>query len=185
VRLVLHDPSLVVLVGASGAGKSTLAARLFSPETILSSDSFRAAVSPAGDPGDQRVTRTAFSILHRELAKRMTAGRSTVIDATNVTAYARRSLVRRAVAAGVPAVAVVLALEPALVLGRNAPRDGRIVPSEVVGRHIRDLERSLRRGLEPEGFTAIHVLRSAGDVDALEIEWRRPPSGYSPGDGAA
>src|SRR5215213_1269156 len=177
VRLELPDPSLVVLVGAAGAGKSTLAARLFAPDLLLSSDAFRAAIS--GDPGDQRVTRSAFSILHRELARRMAAGRATVVDATNVTAYARRSLVRRAAAANVAAVALVLDLPPALVLARNATREGRIVPSEVVSGHVRDLAHSLRRGLESEGFAAVHVFRTASDVDALEVEWRDPASGYS------
>jgi len=175
VRLHLQDPSLLVLAGAAGSGKSTLAARLFTPDQVLSSDAFRAAVG--GDAGDQRVTRTAFAILHRELARRMASGRVTVVDATNVTSWARRSLVRRAVAAGVPAVAIVLDLPPELVLARNATREGCIVPTEVVRDHLDDLARSLRRGLEADGFSAIHVLRTATDVDALEVEWHPAPPG--------
>ena len=171
VRLELPDPSLVVLVGAAGAGKSTLAARLVPPDAILSSDAFRGLVS--GDETDQRVTRTAFSILHRELAKRMAARRTTVVDATSVTAYARRGLVRRATSADVPAAAIVLGLPRNLVLARNATRAGRIVPEEAVLRQLDDLERSVRRGLESEGFASIHVLRTAEDVDALVIDWRR------------
>ena len=170
MRLELRDPSLVVLVGAAGAGKSTLAARLFAPDEILSSDAFRAAVS--GDPTDQRATRTAFSILHRELGKRLAAQRLTVVDATNVTAYARRALVKRAIAAGVPAVAIVLALPEPLVLARNATRPGRIVPMAAVRRHLDDLERSMRRGLELEGFATVHLLRTADEGDDLEIERR-------------
>lgn len=166
MRLALPDPSLVVLIGAAGAGKSTLAARLFQPADILSSDAYRALV--AGDASDQRVTRVAFSILHRELARRLGAGRLTVVDATNVQTHARRSLVRRATAAGVPAFAIALNLPPALVLARNATRTGRIVPEAAVRRQIEDLDRSLRRGLEADGFAAVHVLRSVADVDALE-----------------
>ena len=169
----------MVLVGAAGSGKSTLAARAFASDQVLSSDAYRAAV--AGHPGDQRATRTAFSILHRELVKRMAARRATVVDATNVTAYARRSLVRRAAAASIPAVALVLDLPPTLVHARNATREGRIVPSEVVSRHLDDLARSLRRGLEAEGFAAVEILRSVMEVDGLEVEWRRPSSGYSHG----
>jgi predicted kinase len=168
VRLPLPDPSLVVLVGAAGSGKSTLAARLFPRDAILSSDAFRAAV--AGNEADQRATRTAFLILHRELARRLAAGRTTVVDATNVTAFARRSLVRRAAAAGVPAIAIVLDLDPALVLARNAARAGRVVPVHAVEQHQRDLARSMRRGLVDEGFAAVHVLRTPDEVDALEIE---------------
>jgi predicted kinase len=170
VRLELSNPSLVVLVGAAGSGKSTLAARLFTASQVLSSDMFREVVS--GDAADQRATRTAFSILHRELAKRMDARQTSVVDATNVTAYARRALVLRATAADVPAVAIVLALPPALVLARNATRAGRIVPEAAVRRHLDDLDRSLRRGLELERFSAVHVVRTAEDADALEIDWR-------------
>lgn len=171
MRLELSDPSLVVLIGAAGAGKSTLAARLFTPGQVLSSDVFRAAVS--GDPTDQRVTRTAFSILHRELAKRMAARRTAVVDATNVTAHARRGLVQRATASGVPAVAIALALPTALVLARNATRAGRIVPEDAVRRQLDDLDRSLRSGLNLEGFAAAHVLRTATEIEGLEIEWHR------------
>ena len=170
MRIQLPEPSLVVLVGAAGSGKSTFAARHFAPNQVLSSDGFRAAVS--GDAGDQRVTRTAFSILHRELARRLAARRTTLVDATSVTAYARRGLVRLATAAGIPAVAIVLALPRQLVLARNATRDGRIVPEEAVGRQLDDLDRSLRRGLDLEGFEAVHVLRTAAEVDDLEIDWR-------------
>jgi protein phosphatase len=167
VRLQLPEPALIVLVGAAGAGKSTLAERLFPAADVLSSDAYRALV--AGDASDQRVTRVAFSILHRELVKRMTARRTTIVDATNVTAYARRSLVRRAAAVGVPAVGIVLHLPPALVLARNATRPGRIVPEAVVRRQIDGLDRSLRRGLEADGFAALHVLRSAAQVDELQL----------------
>lgn len=171
MRLELPDPSLVVLVGAAGAGKSTLAARLFPSATILSSDALRGLIS--GDETDQRATRLAFSILHRELSKRIAARRTTVVDATNVTAWARRGLVRRATSAGVPATAIVLALPRTVVLARNATREGRIVPDAAVVRQLEDLDRSLRRGLDSEGFASISLLRSADDVDALRIEWVR------------
>lgn len=167
MRLELPDPCLVVLVGAAGAGKSTLASRLFAPGTILSSDTFRGLVS--GDPTNQRATRTAFAILHRELERRLIAQRTTVVDATNVTSFARRALVSRAIRHGVPAAAIVLDLEPALVLARNATRPGRIVPAGAVERQLRDLERSLRRGLDQEGFSAIHIIRTAQELDELTI----------------
>lgn len=162
----------MVLVGAAGSGKSTLAARLFPSDAILSSDAFRGLV--AGDEADQRATRAAFSILHRELERRLAARRTTVVDATNVTAFARRALVRRAAEAGVPAVALVLALEPRLVLARNAARGGRIVPDAAVRRHLADLDRSLRRAFEAEGFAAVHVFRGPADVDALKVDRVEP-----------
>ena len=164
----LPDPCLVVLVGAAGSGKSTLAARLFAGESVLSSDAHRAIVS--GDEADQAATKTAFSILHRRLERRLAAGQTTVVDATNVTPFARRSLVRRAAGRSIPAVAIVLALDRPLVLARNATREGRIVPSGAVQRQLDDLDRSIGGGgLEREGFAAVHVLRTAAEVDELAI----------------
>jgi predicted kinase len=172
IRIV--DPTLVVLVGAAGSGKSTLAARLFAPDEILSSDAFRAMAGARGgspgDPADQRLTRAAFSILHRELERRLRERRTTVVDATNVTAFARRSLVRRAAAANVPAVAIVLDLDDLLVLSRNATRAGRIVPEEVVRRHLADIARSARHGFADEGFDAVHPIRTAEEQGQLSIE---------------
>jgi protein phosphatase len=175
VVIRLPEPCLVVLVGAAGSGKSTLAARLFPADSVLSSDAHRGLVS--GDATDQGATRTAFAILHRRLARRLADGQTTIIDATNVTSYARRSLVRRATDHGIPAVAIVLALEPRLVLARNATRTAEFVPEAVVERHLADLERSLRRGsLEQDGFDAVHVLRSPEEIDGLAIEYVRPPT---------
>ena len=72
VRVEIPEPSVVILVGAAGAGKSTVARRLFAIDEVLSSDAFRGIV--AGDATDQSATRVAFSILHRELERRMAAG---------------------------------------------------------------------------------------------------------------
>lgn len=166
--LSLPEPCLVVLIGAAGAGKSTLAARLFPPESILSSDAYRAVVS--GDEADQRATKTAFAILNRELDRRLALGRNTVIDATSVTPFARRGLVRRASAHGVPAVAIVLDLDPSIVLGRNATRSGRVVPESAVRGQLADLARSLQPGvLDAEGFAAVHRVRSPAELDSLTL----------------
>jgi protein phosphatase len=164
----LPDPSLVVLVGAAGSGKSTLAARLFAPDQILSSDAYRGMVS--GDESDQSVTRVAFSILHRELERRLAARRTTVVDATNVERHARGQLLRRAAAHAIPAIAIVLNLEPTLVQARNATRPGRIVPSDAVERQLASLARTLRRNdLATEGFAAIHNLTSPTDVASMAV----------------
>ncbi|MBI2781183.1 MAG: AAA family ATPase [Chloroflexi bacterium] len=166
--LSLPEPCLVVLIGAAGSGKSTLAARLFPPDAVLSSDAYRAVVS--GDEADQRATRTAFAILHRELDRRLALGRTTVIDATSVTPFARRGLVRSAAARGVPAVAIVLDLDPQIVLARNAARPGRVVPADAVRRQLADLGRSLRLGvLDAEGFAAVHLVRTPAELDSLAV----------------
>jgi protein phosphatase len=166
--VTLPEPCLVVLVGAAGSGKSTLAARLFAADQILSSDAFRGVLT--GDEANQTATRAAFAMLHRALDRRLEEGLTTVVDATNVTRFARRSLVRRAEAHGVPAVAVVLDLDPTLVLARNATRAGRIVPAAAVQRHLDQLARSLRRDeLANEGFAAIHRFRHPDNVAGLSL----------------
>lgn len=166
ITLELPEPCLVVLVGAAGSGKSTLAARIFAADEILSSDAYRGIVS--GDESDQSATLAAFRRLHADLHRRLAERRTTVVDATNVTAYARRSLTRIAARHGLSAVAIVLDLAPDLVLARNATRPGRIVPMAAVEAQLRDLARSLRRGeLDSEGFATVHRLVTAAEVDAL------------------
>jgi protein phosphatase len=165
--LVLPDPCLVVLVGAAGSGKSTLAARLFAPDQVLSSDAYRRIVS--GDDGDQAATTAAFRRLHHDLHRRLAERLTTVVDAKNVTSYARRSLVRIAVKHGVPAIAIVLDLEPALVQARNATRPSRIVPSDAIDNQLRDLGRSLGGDLGSEGFERTLILHSPDEVERLAI----------------
>lgn len=171
--LILPDPSLVLLIGAAGSGKSTLARRWFAPDEILSSDALRLAI--AGDEADQRASRLAFRILHDRLAARLSAGRLTVIDATNADAGHRRPLIARARHAGIDTVALVLALPPAEVHARNAARP-RVVGAEIVDRHLAAVRRTLERDqLGREGYASIVVLRSAVEVDSLTV--RREATG--------
>ena len=175
IELVVPDPSLVVLVAAAGAGKSTFAARHFGPAEILSSDAYRARI--AGDEADQRATRAAFRLLHRDLDRRLSQGRLTVVDATNVERSARRELLARAAAAGVPAVAVVLDLPPPVIVARNAGRATRIVDEGVVRRHLARLRASLdgpSAPLDGEGFLRVIVLTDPVEVDAIRVVRTRP-----------
>lgn len=166
MRIEVREPTLVVLVGAAGSGKSTFAARWFAPSEVLSSDQFREILT--GDAADQRATRTAFSIIHREVTNRLAAGRTVVVDATNVERHARRALLSRAGSAGAPAVAIVFALPSEVVLARNAARRGRVVDPSVVERHLVLLANVLP-ALTDEGFDSVVVLRSAADVESVEL----------------
>ena len=172
--IVIPDPSLVVLVGAAGSGKSTFAARHFAPDEVLSSDAFRALI--AGDAADQAATKPAFAALHRALSSRLAARRLTVIDATNVQGHARRALLARAAAAGVPAVAVVLDLPRDVVLARNAGRSGgAVVPAPAVEAQLDALARA---GIDPvtgPGFASVVWLRTPAEVDAVVIRRERTP----------
>lgn len=175
----------MVLIGAAGAGKTTLVRRLFEPDEILSSDELRGVVS--GDPTDQRATRTAFSILHRGALRRLTAGRLVVVDATNVQRHARAGLLRRAALARSPAIALVLALPPALVRARNSTRQAGIVPVAAVEAQLAAAaELGGERGaivatLRGEGFAAVHVLETSDELDLVAVvreprrTWRATP----------
>ena len=142
-EIEIDDPSLVVLVGAAGAGKSTFAARHFAADETLSSDRFRAIVS--GDEANQAATKAAFTLLHRTLTTRLAERRLTVVDATSVRHAARRALVARADAAGVPAVAIVLDLPAETVIARNAARPARTVDMAVVRRQLAERPDRARR----------------------------------------
>ena len=179
VVVEIPDPALVVLVGAAGAGKTTFAARHFAPDEVLSSDALREAI--AGDADNQRASGPAFGALHRALTRRLRDGRLTVVDATNVTAPARRALLGRAARAGIPAIAVVLDLPTPVVVARNAARPGRTVPGDVVRRQLADLRASLRSGLDSEGFAVVVRLGRPADLDGVQVVRRR--SDGSPGAG--
>jgi predicted kinase len=179
IRLRSGRPSLVVLIGAAGAGKTTLAARLFEPADVISSDELREAVS--GDAADQRATRRAFTILHRDLARRLASGRLVVVDATSVERADRLSLLRLAAAAHADAIAVLLALPSDLVHARNSGRRTRPVAPYVVDRHLERVARLMADGsgaaraiLLAEGFGAVHIVQTDVEVSRLRVVPRSP-----------
>ncbi len=159
--------SLVALVGVTGSGKSTFAARHFLATEVISSDFCRGLVSD--DPNEQSATADAFEVLHFIAAKRLAAGRLTVIDATSVQAAARASLIELARRHHVLAVAIVLDLPEAACAARNAARPDRGFGPHVLRQQQAQLRRGLR-GLRQEGFHRVFVLRSEAEVDAAVIE---------------
>ena len=153
--------SLVVLIGASGSGKSTFARAHFAPTEVLSSDFCRGLV--ADDENDQSASADAFELLQFIAAKRLAAGRLTVVDATNVQPESRRQFVRLAKEHDVLPVAIVLDLPERVCVDRNAARADRQFGSHVIRRQRDQLRRGVR-GLGKEGFRGVHVLRSEADV---------------------
>ncbi len=122
------------------------------------------------------MTRIAFRILHRELVKRLASRRSAVVDATNLTAAARSTILRRASLAAVPAIAIVLVPPADEVHVRNAARANGVVPAEVVDRQLAAAAalgataQQVADRLIVEGFAAVHVLTSTEAIDAAVID---------------
>ncbi|MDF5725636.1 MAG: AAA family ATPase, partial [Rhizonema sp. PD37] len=170
MKISFPELSLVVLIGASGSGKSTFARKHFAPFEILSSDFCRGLV--CDDENNQSASGDAFDVLHYITAKRLAAGKLTVVDATNVQVEDRKALVALARQYHFFSVAIALNLPEELCHQRNQQRPNRQFGSHVVRRHTQFLQRSLR-GLERESFRYIYVLNSVEEIEAVEIE-RQP-----------
>jgi protein phosphatase len=166
MTLTIPNLSLVVLVGVSGSGKSTFARRHFLPTEILSSDACRGLVSD--DENNQAATPEAFAVLHFIAAKRLAAGRLTVVDATNVQPEARKPLVALAREFHVLPVAIVLDVPERVAHERNAGRSDRTFGPHVIRQQASQLHQALR-GLEREGFRRVHVLHTEEEIAAAEI----------------
>jgi protein phosphatase len=170
MKLTIPELAVVALVGASGSGKSSFARKHFRPTEILSSDFCRGLVSD--DENSQAATNGAFEVLYFIASKRLTAGKLVVIDATNVQAEARKSIITLARQYHCIPVAIVFDLPEKLCHERNRDRPDRSFGPHVVRQQSQQLRRSIRN-LEREGFRRVHVLHSPEEVDAAEIE-RQP-----------
>jgi predicted kinase/diadenosine tetraphosphatase ApaH/serine/threonine PP2A family protein phosphatase len=159
--------SLVVLIGPSGSGKSTFARQHFLLTEVLSSDYCRGLVSD--DENSQAATNDAFDVLHYIAAKRLAAGRLTVVDATNVQREARQPLVKLAREFHTLPVAIVFNLPEDICREQNRDRADRGFGAHVIRQQRSQLRRSLK-GLKREGFRHVFVLESPEQVDAVTIE---------------
>jgi predicted kinase len=166
MQITFPELSLIILIGASGAGKSTFAQKHFKPTEILSSDYFRGLVSD--DENDQTATKDAFDVLHYILAKRLAAGKLTVIDATNVQPESRKPLLNLAKQYHCFAVAIVFDLPESVCQERNRQRPNRQFGSHVVRNHTPSLKRSLHN-LKREGFRFIYKLSSVEAIEAVSV----------------
>jgi len=166
MKIELPELSLVALIGTSGSGKSTFAKTHFKPTEVLSSDYFRGLVSD--DENDQSAAKDAFDALHYIAAKRLAAGRLTVIDATNVQAEARKPIVKLAREHDVLPVAIVLNLPAKLCHERNQDRADRQFGPHVTRQQSQQLRQSLR-SLKREGFRYIAALDSPEEVAAAQV----------------
>lgn len=161
--MTLDIPSLciVALIGPSGAGKSTFARRHFLPTEVISSDVCRGMV--CDDENSLEVSPQAFGLVRYIADQRLSLGKLTVIDATNVQEGAREPILKLAREHDIFAVAVVLNVGEETCIARNKARADRQFGEHVVRMHHRQMKRSIRY-LKNEGFRYIYVL------DESEIE---------------
>ena len=167
MHLTIPELSLVILIGASGCGKSTFARKHFKQTAILSSDHYRGVVSD--DETNQGASKDAFEVLHYIAAKRLAAGKLTVIDATNVQPQDRQKLIQIAKQYHVFPIAIAFNLPEQICHERNAQRADRNFGPHVVKRHTQALRRSVKN-LYKEGFHRTYVLNSIEQVESVSIE---------------
>ena len=170
MKINVPELSLVVLIGASGSGKSTFAHTHFKATEVLSSDFCRGLV--ADDENDQSATSDAFEVLYFVAAKRLAAGRLTVIDATNVQAEDRKKLMALARQYHCLATAIVFNLPEKLCIERNRERPDRQFGQHVVRRQSTHLHKSLRT-LKTEGFHHIYILTTPEQIAEVCVERER------------
>ncbi|GHO85012.1 polynucleotide kinase-phosphatase [Dictyobacter formicarum] len=170
MKITIPEFSLVVLIGPSGSGKSTFARTHFKPTEILSSDYCRGLVSD--DENDQSATNDAFEVLHFIAAKRLAAGRLTVIDATNVQPEARKALLTLARQYHCLVSTIVFNLPESVCHERNRERPDRQFGPHVIRLQSAQMRKSLRT-LKNEGFPQTVILSSPQQVEEVEIERQR------------
>ena len=170
MNIAIPELALVVLIGPSGSGKSTFARQHFRPSEIISSDYCRGLVSD--DENNQAATQDAFEVLHFIAAKRLKAGKLTVIDATSVQPESRKPLVALAREFHCLPVALVLDMPERLCRERNEGRPDRNFADHVIRNQRGQLHRSMRT-LDREGFRHVHVFRAPEELLDFTIE-RQP-----------
>src|SRR3984893_11102162 len=161
MKLTIPELAVVALVGPLWSRKSRFARKHFRPTEVLSSDFCRGLVSD--DENSQAATNDAFEVLHFIAAKRLTAGKLVVVDATNVQSEARKPIIALARQFHCLPVAIVFDLPEKLCHERNRDR-----PDRNFGPHVIRLRRSLRN-LQREGFRRVHILQSPEEVEGAKI----------------
>lgn len=117
---------------------------------------------------DQSINHLTFGLLHHIVRLRLTVGRLTVVDATNLQYKARRPLLRMARLHRVPVVAIVFNFSLETCLSNNRKRPHRFVSEDAIKQHSAELLRTIQR-LDREGYERIYTLDET-KMNAVKIE---------------
>lgn len=134
-----HDPPLfIMMVGLPYSGKSRYAGYLAADydAVIHSSDAIRAEI--LGDEQDQTDNSKVFEVLHRRVYEDLSAGKSVIFDATNISYKRRMDALRRFSKTGCRKMCCFMATPFGLCVERGKTRE-RVVPYDVLAnmyRHI-------------------------------------------------
>jgi alkanesulfonate monooxygenase SsuD/methylene tetrahydromethanopterin reductase-like flavin-dependent oxidoreductase (luciferase family)/predicted kinase len=161
----LPDPAIVVLVGASGAGKSEWARARYRPQEVVSSDDLRGVVGSGRH--DLDASADAFRLADDILSARARRGLTCVVDTLGLEPGRRRAYLALARAHGLPAVAVVFDVPPALARQRNAGRD-RPVPAPALTAQLKRAA-GVMAEVEAEGWDQVVVVRPEAPVE-MDVE---------------
>jgi predicted kinase len=161
--VILPPGALVLLVGPPAAGKSTLAAALIAagevePDDVLSTDTYREVLT--GDALDLTSDRKVWVQVRARLVEKMAAGRTTVVDATNLFARRRARHIRVAREYGRPVVAIRFEVPAADLLERNEQRE-RVLAENVVVTMAVEME---EHGRADDLATEVDLVLDADDV---------------------
>ena len=143
---------LILLVGLPGAGKSTFAERFAQTHERVSRDDLRQSRQPQ---------RRHAELIHRALR----AGRSVLVDDTNVSPEQRAPLVAAARAHDARVIAFLFSAEPHACVARNARRQG---PARVPAVAIFAAARRLVPPLHAEGIDTLYQVHTLTD-GAFEV----------------
>ena len=162
-EVILPRGALVLLVGPPAAGKSTLAAALVAAgevdaDDVLSTDTYREVLT--GDALDLTSDRKVWVQVRQRLVDKMAAGRTTVVDATNLFPRRRARHIALAREHGRPVVAIRFTVSAAQLLERNEGRDRVVRPNLVVTMAV-----EMEEHAGPDALAAeVDVVLDAGDV---------------------
>lgn len=147
-------PVLYIPVGMPGAGKSTYGQILAANQPglqIVSTDAIREELygdsRSLGDPGE------VFGIAYRRARDALRAGQDVYFDATNLTAFYRRTLREILGPYAGRTVCIFFKVPPSVCRKRNESRT-KPVPTGAFER----LKRSLERPSKKEGFTELWTI---------------------------